>query len=107
MISILEFIATLAASLFTGASIYINLVEHPTRLIRGIAIAITEFAPSYKRSTVMQLLLSATSFLSSIIARFMDASIYWLINGSRILTDPPYTVIDILPSDNHLFQSSF
>ena len=47
----LEFIATLATTLFCGAAIYINLVEHPARMGRGIQIAATVWAPSYKRAT--------------------------------------------------------
>ena len=106
MNSVFEFIATLSASLFTGASIYINLVEHPARMSCGTAIAITEFAPSYKRATVMQVLLAATSFLSSLIAWFMDASIYWLIGGILIVTVIPFTVIAILPTNKQLLDSS-
>ena len=106
MSSILEFIATLSASLFTGASIYINLVEHPARMSCGNAVAITEFAPSYKRATVMQVFLAATSFLSSLIAWFMHASIYWLIGGILIVTVIPFTVIAILSTNKQLLDSS-
>ena len=106
MSSILEFIATLSASWFTGASIYINLVEHPARMSCGNAVAITEFAPSYKRATVMQVFLAATSFLCSLIAWFMHASIYWLIGGILIVTVIPFTVIAILPTNKQLLDSS-
>src|ERR1035438_2049758 len=49
-----RFVAILACSLFTGASVYINLVEHPARMEWGVEIAETDFAPSYRRATVMQ-----------------------------------------------------
>jgi hypothetical protein len=39
-------VATLAAGLFAGAAIYINLVEHPARLDTGTRSALAEFAPS-------------------------------------------------------------
>jgi hypothetical protein len=54
MRQILEFIAVLSCSLFAGASVYINLVEHPARMECGVEIAATEFAPSYRRATIMQ-----------------------------------------------------
>src|ERR1051325_9250981 len=38
--TILEFLATLAAGLFSGASIYINPVEHPARVRCGTALAV-------------------------------------------------------------------
>jgi hypothetical protein len=45
-----EFIATLCAGLFAGASIYITFVEHPARLDCGTKLAVTEFGPSYRRA---------------------------------------------------------
>jgi hypothetical protein len=36
MRQIAEFVAVLSCSLFTGASIYINLVEHPARMECGV-----------------------------------------------------------------------
>ena len=52
MVLLLEIFATLAAGLFSGASIYINLVEHPARMQCETAVALVQFAPSYKRATV-------------------------------------------------------
>ena len=57
--TIAEFIAVLACGLFTGAAIYINLVEHPARMQWGVEIAVTEFAPSYRRAAVVQVSLAA------------------------------------------------
>lgn len=50
---LLEMLATLSAGLFAGAAMYINLVEHPARIECGPGLAVTEFAPSYRRATVM------------------------------------------------------
>jgi hypothetical protein len=62
MHQIAEFIAVLSCSLFTGASVYINLVEHPARMQCGVELAATEFAPSYRRATVMQAACAAGKF---------------------------------------------
>ena len=43
---IAEFIAVLGCSLFTGAAIYVSLVEHPARMNCGVETAATEFPPS-------------------------------------------------------------
>ena len=56
--------AVLACTLFTGASIYINLVEHPARLSCGTEVAATQWAPSYKRATVMQVSLAVTAAIA-------------------------------------------
>jgi uncharacterized membrane protein len=102
---IFEFTATFAASLFTGASIYINLVEHPARMSCG-ALAITEFAPSYKRATVMQVLLALISFLSALAAWLMGAGLLWLIGGVLIIIVIPFTLIAILPTNKQLTDPS-
>src|ERR671916_753330 len=56
--------ATLAAGLFAGASVYINLVEHPARMQAGTDVALAEFAPSYHRATVTQFSWGGWAFLS-------------------------------------------
>jgi hypothetical protein len=62
---ILEMLLTLSAGLFAGASIYINLVEHPARMECGTSLAVAEFAPSYRRASVMQGLLAVVGYLSA------------------------------------------
>src|SRR5687768_7948424 len=106
MNSLLEFIATLSGSLFTGASIYINLVEHPARISCGTALAVTEFAPSYKRATVMQVALAVISFLSSLVAWFTHSGDYWLVGGILIVIVIPFTAIVILPTNKKLLDAS-
>jgi hypothetical protein len=102
----LEFIATLSASLFVGAAAYINLVEHPARMSCGTALATTEFAPSYKRGTIMQASLAAISFLSALTAWVMHSSIAWLIGGLLIGVVIPFTLIAILPTNKKILDSS-
>jgi len=48
----LSLLATVCAGLFSGAAIYVNLVEHPARLSCGTELAVKD--PSYRRCTVMQ-----------------------------------------------------
>jgi uncharacterized membrane protein len=103
---ILELIATLSAGLFCGAAVYINLVEHPARMSCGTALAVTEFAPSYKKATVMQVSLVVASFLSSLVAWLNDAGVYWLIGGIFIIVVIPFTIIVIFPTNKTLLDSS-
>src|ERR1700691_3274934 len=49
-----EILATLACGIFAGAAIYVSAVEQPARLSCGIALAIAEWRPSYRRGTAMQ-----------------------------------------------------
>lgn len=97
---------TLSAGLFCGAAIYINLVEHPARISCGTALAVTEFAPSYKRATLIQVSLASVSFFSSLAVWLMGTGIYWLIGGIFIVIVIPFTVIVILPTNKKLLDSS-
>src|SRR2546428_13963689 len=61
MADFLGLFATLACGLFAGAAIYVSLVEHPARLSCRTGIAYSQWAPSYKRGTVMQASLAVMS----------------------------------------------
>jgi hypothetical protein len=100
----LEMLATLAAGLFSGASIYINWVEHPARMQCGTAPAVAEWAPSYKRATVMQASLAATGFLSATGAWLLGAGGTWLVGGILLGLVVPFTLIVILPTNRKLLS---
>jgi uncharacterized membrane protein len=99
-----ELIATLSSGLFTGASIYINLVEHPARLQTGIRPALTEFAPSYHRATVTQVSLAVAGFLSALIAWRSRSDVKWLIGGGLLVSVIPFTALVILPTNKKLLD---
>jgi len=103
---IAEFIAALACSLFTGAAVYLSLVEHPARVECGTELAATEFAPSYRRATVMQVSLAAVGLLSSIAAWLAGASIVWVVAGVLLGSVIPFTLIVILPTNKQLLNPS-
>ena len=104
MRQIAEFVATLACALFTGAAIYITFVEHPARMQCGVEIAATEFAPSYRRATVMQATCAAVGLLSAIAAWLAGASVWWLVAGVLLGSVIPFTLIIILPTNKRLLS---
>ena len=99
-----ELIATLSSGLFAGASVYINLVEHPARMETGIRPALTEFAPSYKRATVTQVSLAAAGFLSALVAWRSRSDARWLIGGVLLGAVIPFTALVILPTNKKLLD---
>jgi hypothetical protein len=101
----LELVATLAAGLFSGASIYINLVEHPARMQCGTAQALAQWRPSYKRATVMQAALAAVGFLSATGTWMLGAESSWLIGGILLGLVIPFTLIVILPINRKLLTA--
>lgn len=101
---LLEILATLAAGLFAGAAIYIDLAEQPAREQIDTAAALTEWRPSYKRAAVVQPLLAAVGFLSALAAWMMGASVWWLVGGLLLVAVIPYTLIVALPTNNKLLD---
>ena len=101
---LLEILATLAAGLFAGAAIYIDLAEQPARKKIDIAAALTEWRPSYKRAAVVQPLLAAVGFLSALAAWLMGASVWWLVGGVLLVAVIPYTLIVVFPTNDKLLD---
>jgi uncharacterized membrane protein len=99
-----ELLATLSSGLFAGASIYINLVEHPARMEAGTNLALTEFAPSYHRATVTQVSLASVGFLSALVAWKLRLDSRWLIGGGLLVSVIPFTAVAILPTNKQLLD---
>ena len=104
MRQIAEFVAVLTCGLFAGAAVYVNLVEHPARMECGIELAATEFPPSYRRGTIMQVTLAAVSLLSSIAAWLAGATFWWVVAGTLQVSVIPFTLIAILPTNKRLLS---
>jgi len=105
MVTVIEFIAVLSCTLFTGAAIYINLVEHPARMGCDTKTAATVWVPSYKRATVMQASLAILSFLSGVSAWLLGGSVIWLFGAVVIGLVVPFTFIAIMPINHQLLES--
>jgi len=105
-LAISESLALLASGLFTGAALYVSFVEHPARVQCGTRLAITEFAPSYKRGAVMQASLSTIGTLAAIAAWLQGAPTQWLIGGLLLGALIPFTLIVIFPTNKRLLDPS-
>ncbi len=101
---LLEIIATLAAGLFAGAAIYIDLAEQPARKQIDTATALKEWRPSYKRAAVVQPLLAAVGFLGAVAAWLMGGSVWWLVGGVLLVAVIPYTLVIVFPTNNRLLD---
>jgi hypothetical protein len=97
-----ELIATLCAAVFTGAAIYINLVEHPARMSLGTAVALAEWKPSYRRATVMQASLAIAGVLAALGAWALGAGRAWLVGGLLLGAVVPFTLLVIFATNEQL-----
>jgi anthrone oxygenase-like protein len=105
-LALCESLAILCSGLFAGAALYISFVEHPARMLCGTSLAVTQFAPSYQRATVMQASLAALGTLAAIAARLMGAPAPWLAGGLLLGAVIPFTLIVILPTNKRLLDPS-
>ncbi len=102
----LEFLATFCAGIFAGAATYVSLVEHPARIECGTLLAITQFGPSYRRGTVMQVVLAVASFGAAVGAWLVTSILTWLLGGILILAVIPFTLVAIFPTNKKLLDPS-
>ncbi len=98
-------LATVCAGLFAGAAIYVSAVEHPARLSCGTALALREFAPSYRRGTVMQASLAVIGLAASIAAWWHAGRVWFLVAGSLLGAVVPFTLLVILPTNRRLLAA--
>lgn len=102
MLAFVQFVAVLCCMLFAGAAIYINLVEHPARMSCDTKTAVTVWAPSYKRATLMQAPLASISFLAGVGAWLFGGGLLWLIGAVLIGLVVPFTFMAVMPTNNKL-----
>jgi hypothetical protein len=102
LILLLEFIATLAATLFAGAALYINVAEHPSRMGLETRMAALQWAPSYKRATWLQAPLAILSLLCGVAVWFLGGGWGWLIAAVLVGAVVPFTLVVIMPTNHRL-----
>jgi hypothetical protein len=101
----LEFLAVLCCSLFAGAALYINLVEHPARMSCGVGAAIAQWAPSYRRATWLQAPLAAMGTVCALMAWLNGSGSEWLVGGVLLGAVIPFTLAVIAPTNRKLLSS--
>ena len=105
MTDLVGLVAVLACALFAGAAIYINLVEHPARLSCGTEIAARQWAPSYKRATMMQASLALTAAVAGAVRWVQGREILWLCGAGAIFAVVPVTLFVIFPTNRKLLEA--
>jgi hypothetical protein len=102
MLTALQYVAALTAAIFAGAAIYINVAEHPARMQLDTRNAVMQWAPSYKRATLMQAPLAIVSFLAGASAWLLHGGVIWLVAALLIGSVVPFTFMAIMPTNRRL-----
>ncbi len=104
VLSAVGLLATAFCGLFAGAAVYINLVEHPARMSCGVEAALREWAPSYKRASIMQASLAILGGVTAVLAWALVGRLGYLVGGLLLLAVVPFTLIVIFPTNRLLLE---
>jgi hypothetical protein len=99
-------LALVSASAFTGAALYLNLVEQPARLALDDAAMMREWAPSDRRGFALLGGLAVLAALAGLVAFGQGSDIRWLIGALIALASWPYTFFVVVPLNNRLLAAS-
>jgi hypothetical protein len=102
--TILTLVATIAAGLFAGASLYVSMVQHPAWLECGPAVAVQEFGPSTRRAAAMQGALAIVALVSGVASWYQGSGVAWLIGGLLLGAIVPFTLIILMPTNRRLLD---
>ena len=105
LLSAAQLCAKLSTSLFSGASVYCSLVEHPARMQCGSHLACTLFQSWLKRAGAQQGLLTLVAASSTLTAYYLKPDERtWLVAGSLLLATSAYTLLFMMPTNRRLLD---
>lgn len=99
---IFSLLALLGATLFTGAALYITLVEHPARLGLDDGPLLQQWQASYKRALPLQSGLAVIGGLAGLLAGYLTEDWLWVAGGAALLANWPFTLLAIFPVNRRL-----
>jgi hypothetical protein len=97
---IFEVVATLSVGVFSGAALYINLVEHPAAMKIGVEYAARGFLDRYHRGATMQAPTAVVGLAASIAAWATGSGVAWLAGALLLGAVVPFTLLVIAPTTN-------
>ena len=95
-------LALIAAAIFTGAALYVNVAEQPARLALDDRALLTEWKPAYRRGAAMQAPLALVGFILGLIAWWQASHAGFLVGAIAIVAPWPWTLLGIKPVNDAL-----
>ncbi|MGQ0698317.1 MAG: DUF1772 domain-containing protein [Panacagrimonas sp.] len=101
-----EFIALICSGVFTGAALYVSLVQHPAATKLGTSAAVDFFCPMYARAAPFQASLALLGSLAALWAWWSASGWLWLLGAVVLAFVIPFTLIVIKPTNDRLMDPS-
>ena len=101
----LGLVALIAAAIFTGAALYVNVAEQPARLSLDDRALLAEWKPSYKRGAAMQAPLALLGCLLGLIAWWQTSQPGFLVGAIAMIAPWPWTLFGIKPTNDALLAT--
>ncbi|WP_207540720.1 DUF1772 domain-containing protein [Sabulicella rubraurantiaca] len=98
-------LALIVAAVFSGAALYINLVEQPARMQLDDGPLLTEWKLAYKRGTALQAPLAVIGFVLGLVTWWRTGHAGWAIGGLLMLANWPVTFLAIMPTNRKLMAT--
>lgn len=95
-------LALAAAAAFTGASLYVNFVEQPSRLALDDAALLEEWEDSDHRGFVILAGLALLSALFGFIDYKTSDDFRWLVGAATIIAAWPFMFFAVVPLNNRI-----
>lgn len=94
------------AAAFSGAALYINLVEQPARLALDDNALLSEWRPSDRRGFALLQSLALVAAVLGLAGYFESQDVRWLIGAVIIVASWPYTYFAMVPMNNRILAIS-
>ena len=86
-------LALITAAVFAGAAIYVNVAEHPARMMLEDRSLLVQWKPAYKRGAMMQASLAIVGFLLGLAAWWQSGHWLWLAGALAMIAPWPWTLL--------------
>ena len=90
------------AAAFSGASLYVNWVEQPARLLLDEEALLREWGPSDSRGVALLAALALAAAISGFVTYFESQDVRWAIGALVMIASWPYTYFVMEPLNNQI-----